>query len=67
MHIFYLRDDIIWISKLIFNKTLYLKYLNKNQNWPSIRSKKLVIYRMDKQWGPTVWHKELYSIPCDKP
>ena len=54
MHIFYLRDSIIWISKLIFNKTLYLKYLNKNQNWPSIRSNKLVIYGMDKQWGPTV-------------
>ena len=25
-----------------------------------------IIYRMDKQ-GPTVWHRELYSICCDKP
>ena len=25
------------------------------------------IYRMDKQQGPTVGHKELYSISCDKP
>ena len=24
------------------------------------------IYRMDKQQGPTVEHKELYSIPYDK-
>ena len=27
---------------------------------------KLLIYRIDKQQGPTVWHKELYSISCDK-
>ena len=26
-----------------------------------------IIYRMDKQQGPTVQHKELYSISCDKP
>jgi len=26
-----------------------------------------VIYRMDKQQGPTVEHSELYSIFCDKP
>ena len=25
------------------------------------------IYRMDKQRGPTVQHRELYSISCDKP
>ena len=25
-----------------------------------------IIYRMDKQ-GPTVQHRELYSISCDKP
>ena len=25
------------------------------------------IYRMDKQEGPTVWHKELQSISYDKP
>ena len=25
------------------------------------------IYRMDKQQGPTVEHKELYSLPYDKP
>ena len=25
------------------------------------------IYRMDKQGGPTVWHKELQSISYDKP
>ena len=25
------------------------------------------IYRMDKQQGPTVQHKELYSISCYKP
>ena len=25
------------------------------------------IYRMDKQQGPTVEHRELYSISCDKP
>ena len=23
--------------------------------------------RMDKQQGPMVWHKELYSVSCDKP
>ena len=28
---------------------------------------KLIIYRMDKQQGPTVEHRELYSISCDKP
>ena len=27
---------------------------------------KLLTYRMDKQ-GPTVQHRELYSISCDKP
>ena len=26
-----------------------------------------IIYRMDKQQGPTVYHRELYSISCDKP
>ena len=26
-----------------------------------------IIYRMEKQQGPTVQHRELYSIPCDKP
>ena len=25
-----------------------------------------IIYRMDKQQGPTVQHRELYSISCDK-
>ena len=25
------------------------------------------IYGMDKQQGPTVQHRELYSISCDKP
>ena len=25
------------------------------------------IYRMEKQQGPTVEHRELYSISCDKP
>ena len=24
-------------------------------------------YRMDKQEGPTVEHRELYSVSCDKP
>ena len=26
-----------------------------------------IIYRMEKQQGPTVQHRELYSISCDKP
>ena len=26
-----------------------------------------IMYRMDKQQGPTVQHRELYAIPCDKP
>ena len=26
-----------------------------------------IMYRMDKQQGPTVEHRELYSISCDKP
>ena len=25
------------------------------------------IKRMDKQQGPTVYHRQLYSISCDKP
>ena len=25
-----------------------------------------IIYRMDTQQGPTVEHRELYSISCDK-
>ena len=25
-----------------------------------------IIYRMDKQQGPTVWHRELHSISYDK-
>ena len=25
------------------------------------------IYKMDKQQGPTVKHRELYSMSCDKP
>ena len=25
-----------------------------------------IIHRMDKQQGPTVWHRELYPISCDK-
>ena len=26
-----------------------------------------IIHRMDKQQGPTVQHRKLYSISCDKP
>ena len=26
-----------------------------------------IMYRMDKQQSPTVQHRELYSISCDKP
>ena len=26
-----------------------------------------IIYKIDKQQGPTVEHRELYSIPGDKP
>ena len=26
-----------------------------------------IIYRMDKQQGPTVQHRELYSVSYDKP
>ena len=26
-----------------------------------------IIYRMDKQQDPTVQHRELYSMSCDKP
>ena len=26
-----------------------------------------IIYRMNTQQGPTVQHRELYSIPCNKP
>ena len=26
-----------------------------------------IIYRMNKKQGPTVQHRELYSISCDKP
>jgi len=26
-----------------------------------------MIYGMDKKQGPTGQHRELYSIPCDKP
>ena len=31
------------------------------------RCKLLHIYRMDKQQGPTVQHKELYSVSCKNP
>ena len=27
----------------------------------------IIIYRTDEQQGPTVQHRELYSISCDKP
>ena len=26
-----------------------------------------IYYYMDKQQGPTVWNRELYSVSCDKP
>ena len=26
-----------------------------------------IINRMDTQQGPTVWHRELYLVSCDKP
>ena len=26
-----------------------------------------IIYKMDKQQGPSVQHRELYPISCDKP
>ena len=26
-----------------------------------------IMYKMDKKQGPTVQHRELYSISCDKP
>ena len=25
------------------------------------------IYKIDKEQGPTIWHRELYSISCNKP
>ena len=25
------------------------------------------IYKTDKEQGPTIWHRELYSISCNKP
>ena len=31
------------------------------------RCKLVYIYMMDKQQGPNVQHRELYSISCDKP
>ena len=35
-------------------------------DWEFGISRCKLIYRVDKQ-GPTVWHRELQSIPCDKP
>ena len=26
-----------------------------------------IIYRMDKEQGPTAEHRDLHSIPCNKP
>ena len=31
------------------------------------QERQTIIYRMDKEQGPTVQHGELYSISCDKP
>ena len=25
-----------------------------------------IVYRMDKQQGPNIWPRELYSVSCDK-
>ena len=30
-------------------------------------SMQTVTFRMDKQRGPVVWHRELYQISCDRP
>ena len=32
-----------------------------------VQQMQTIIYRMDKQQGPAIQHKELYSISCDKP
>ena len=29
-----------------------------------ISRQNLFIHRMDKEWGPTVWHREFYSVSC---
>ena len=31
------------------------------------QQKQTITYRMDKQQGPTVQHRELYSLSCGKP
>ena len=38
---------------------------DKLQVWN--QQKETSIYKTDKQQGPTVQNRELYSIPCDKP
>ena len=37
-------------------------------NWEfGISRYKLLLHKIDKQQGPTVYHRELYSISCNKP
>ena len=37
-------------------------------NWEfGIKQMQIDIYRMDKQHGPTIEHRDLYSVSCDKP
>ena len=33
----------------------------------SLGSADAIIYRMDKQQGPTVEHRELHSVSCEEP
>ena len=37
------------------------------ERWIGSLALQTIIYRMDKQQGPTVEHRRLYSISCDKP
>ena len=47
--------------------------VNKREMWGQGRDKSeawdehthTIIYKIDNQQGPTVWHRELYSIFCD--
>ena len=59
-----LRESIPdWLAQLWEGNDLWLPDSGATDSESGISR----LYRMDKQQGPTVYNRELYSISCDKP
>ena len=60
-------------TNVLIYKTNRLMVAKGEEEWGRVelgvqdQQMQTIIYRMDKQQGPTLQYREQYSIPCDKP